>query len=170
MDHFKRYNDYYGHLAGDDCLRTVAKALASGWARVTGRSLWRRGFVVLLERIGPAAALDVAETILQRVRDLRIPHQGRQDDKTQVTVSIGIARSGLAGLSTAEDLLDCADRALYRAKRDGRDRVFEGGIDAILGAPLDHAELLTPKMSARGWWQRIPAALPAHLPRSSPGR
>jgi len=151
VDHFKRYNDYYGHLAGDDCLRTVAKALAVGLG--PGDRVGRYGgeeFVVLLERIGPAAALDVAETILQRVRDLRIPHQGRQDDKTQVTVSIGIARSGLAGLSTAEDLLDCADRALYRAKRDGRDRVFEGGIDAILGAPLDHAELLTPEDVRKG--------------------
>lgn len=151
VDHFKRYNDYYGHLAGDDCLRTVAKALTVGLG--PGDRVGRYGgeeFVVLLDRIGPAAALDVAETILQRVRDLRIPHQGRQDDKSQVTVSIGIARSGLAGLSTAEDLLDCADRALYRAKRDGRDRVFEGGIDAILGAPLDHAELLTPEDVRKG--------------------
>lgn len=151
VDHFKRYNDYYGHLAGDDCLRTVAKALAVGLG--PGDMVGRYGgeeFVVLLERIGPAAALDVAEAILQRVRDLQIPHQGRQDDKTQVTVSIGIARSGLAGLSTAEDLLDCADRALYRAKRDGRDRVFEGGIDAILGAPLDHTELLTPEDVRKG--------------------
>ena len=151
VDHFKRYNDYYGHLAGDDCLRTVAKALAVGLG--PGDRVGRYGgeeFVVLLDRIGPAAALDVAETILQRIRDLRIPHQGRQDDKSQVTVSIGIARSGLAGLSTAEDLLDCADRALYRAKRDGRDRVFEGGIDAILGAPLDHAELLTPEDVRQG--------------------
>ncbi|MCI1012134.1 MAG: GGDEF-domain containing protein [Pseudomonas sp. PGPPP4] len=151
VDHFKRYNDYYGHLAGDDCLRTVARALAVGLG--PGDRIGRYGgeeFVVLLDRVDPATALDVAENILQRVRDLQIPHQGRQDDKSQVTVSIGIARSGLAGLSTAEDLLDCADRALYRAKRDGRDRVFEGGIDAILGAPLDHAELLTPEDVRKG--------------------
>lgn len=151
VDHFKRYNDYYGHLTGDDCLRTVARALAVGLG--PGDRIGRYGgeeFVVLLDRVDPATALDVAENILQRVRDLQIPHQGRQDDKSQVTVSIGIARSGLAGLSTAEDLLDCADRALYRAKRDGRDRVFEGGIDAILGAPLDHAELLTPEDVRKG--------------------
>lgn len=151
VDHFKRYNDYYGHLAGDDCLRTVARALAVGLG--PGDRIGRYGgeeFVVLLDRVDPATALDVAENILQRVRDLQIPHQGRQDYKSQVTVSIGIARSGLAGLSTAEDLLDCADRALYRAKRDGRDRVFEGGIDAILGAPLDHAELLTPEDVRKG--------------------
>jgi len=151
VDHFKRYNDHYGHLAGDDCLRTVAKALATGLG--AGDRIGRYGgeeFVVLLERIGPAAALDVAEAILQRIRALQIPHQGRQDDKAHVTVSIGIARSGIAGLTSADDLLDCADRALYRAKRDGRDRVFEGGLDATLGAPLDHAELLTPEDIRKG--------------------
>jgi diguanylate cyclase (GGDEF)-like protein len=151
VDHFKRYNDHYGHLAGDECLRTVAKALAIGLG--PGDRVGRYGgeeFVVLLERIGPAEAFRMAEAILQRIRSLQIPHQGRQDDKAYVTVSIGIARSGIAGLNTADDLLDCADRALYRAKREGRDRVFEGRIDAVPGAPLDRAELLTPEDVRKG--------------------
>lgn len=151
VDHFKRYNDHYGHLAGDECLRTVAKTLAIGLG--PGDLVGRYGgeeFVVVLERVAPAEALTVAETILQRIRALQMPHQGRQDDKSYLTVSIGIARSGIAGLSSADDLLDCADRALYRAKRDGRDRVFEGGTDAVLGAPLDHADLLTPDDIRKG--------------------
>lgn len=146
VDHFKRYNDYYGHLAGDNCLRTIAKTLAVGLG--PGDLVGRYGgeeFVVVLERVDAAEALFVAETILQRIRSLRIPHQGRQDDKNYITVSIGIARSGVAGLSSADDLLDCADRALYRAKRDGRDRLFEGGIDTILGESPNHADLLTPE-------------------------
>ena len=151
VDHFKRYNDHYGHLAGDECLRTVAKTLAIGLG--TGDLVGRYGgeeFVVVLDHVDPAEALSVAEAILKRIRALQIPHQGRQDDKTYVTVSIGIARSGIAGLSTADDLLDCADRALYRAKRDGRDRVFEGGTDTVLGTPLDHADLLTPDDIRKG--------------------
>lgn len=151
VDHFKRYNDHYGHLPGDECLRTVATTLAVGLG--AGDLVGRYGgeeFVVILRHAGPAQALAAAETILQRIRDLQIPHQGRQDDKTYVTVSIGIARSGIVGLSTADDLLDCADRALYRAKRDGRDRVFEGGVEVVLGAPLEHAALLTPDDVRKG--------------------
>ncbi len=145
VDHFKRYNDHYGHLAGDKCLRALASTLSVGLG--PGDVVGRYGgeeFVVVLEHVDPAEARNIAEAILGRVRALEIPHQGRQDGKSYVTVSIGIARSGIEGLNTADDLLDCADRALYRAKRDGRDRVFEGGINTVLGAPLEHPDLLTP--------------------------
>ena len=139
IDHFKAYNDHYGHRQGDDCLHRVAQTLAATAARA-GDLVARFGgeeFAVLLPGCSIEETTALAERIAAAVRALAIPHE-RSGTAPRVTVSIGAA-SLLPGLpphrreatpaapSTREDpceeLLDRADRALYAAKAGGRDRV-----------------------------------------------
>lgn len=117
VDHFKRYNDALGHLAGDDCLRRVASALRACLKRPTDL-LARYGgeeFVCLLPDTDLAGAIGVAQLMEQAVRDLALPHPGVQGC---VTISLGVA----AGPQAAA-LVQAADQALYLAKAAGRSRV-----------------------------------------------
>jgi diguanylate cyclase (GGDEF)-like protein len=111
VDHFKSYNDRYGHPAGDEALSRVARAIRS--AARGGDGVHRIGgeeFAVLLAA-GHAESLDVAHRIRRAVATVG---QGR------ITVSAGVAT---AGDEDAQTLIDRADRALYRAKDRGRNRV-----------------------------------------------
>lgn len=130
IDHFKLYNDTYGHLAGDECLKLVAKALANSVER-EGDLVARYGgeeFVVILSCTNGDAAIAIAEKICQRVRQLEIPH--RHSSTNYVTTSIGVSWViPLPGISP-EQLILAADRALYLAKQNGRDRVVYLDIDA----------------------------------------
>jgi diguanylate cyclase (GGDEF)-like protein len=140
VDYFKRFNDTYGHVAGDRCLREVAQAVA-GRARRAGEMAARYGgeeFAVLLPHSGDADAKKLAELICATVRERRIPHSA-SEVAPYVTVSIGVASiSGMpqyaAALSRdsaapaasppgATVLIEAADQALYRAKMSGRNRV-----------------------------------------------
>jgi len=124
VDHFKPFNDRYGHLVGDDCLRRVAKALKAALKRPTDL-LARYGgeeFAVLLPETDEAGALAVGRVLCEQVQALAIPH----DDNPGVgvvTVSIGVAQHPAGGLGQAAALLALADGALYRAKSDGRNQV-----------------------------------------------
>jgi diguanylate cyclase (GGDEF)-like protein len=125
IDHFKKYNDHYGHLAGDACLRQVAMAL-QGSARQGVDIIARYGgeeFAAIMPGADTDTARSIAERMRQSVIGLGAPHA--QSDIGSVSVSIGIAASALAGAITAEALIHLADGALYDAKRDGRDRVCE---------------------------------------------
>jgi diguanylate cyclase (GGDEF)-like protein len=117
VDHFKRVNDRYGHLAGDDALRRVAAVLRSGVraADTVGR-FGGEEFVAGLPGAGDVDALAVAERLRARVRGVR-PTGGEP-----ISVSIGAACAPADGVRLP-DLLAAADRALYRAKQAGRDRV-----------------------------------------------
>lgn len=122
IDHFKRYNDLYGHPAGDDCLRHVALALRD----LLGRDalIARYGgeeFMVLLSKCSLDQALVLANQLCRGVRDLGIEQAMRTDDLEVVTISVGIGASSAA--LSAEHLIEIADRSLYRAKRSGRNRV-----------------------------------------------
>lgn len=122
VDHFKRFNDFYGHQAGDDCLRAVAGAL-SGGVRRNGEVAARFGgeeFAILLPGHDPSAALVAAERLRRTVAGLSLPHAARPDGDL-VTISAGAAT--LAEPGESADLIAAADQALYRAKSSGRNRV-----------------------------------------------
>ena len=125
IDHFKLFNDTYGHQAGDEVLRSVAQA-ASACVSRPGDVLARTGgeeFICLLPHAQREGATAVAERIRQAVGALEIPHTG--SDIGRVTVSLGVASVHPDQADTSADLLRAADRALYRAKADGRDRVAQ---------------------------------------------
>lgn len=143
LDHFKAFNDLYGHQVGDDCLRTVAACVTTSVrrprdfvARYGGEEL-----AVILPETDSVGALTVAETVRQAIEELKIPHAGNREGDGYVTVSGGAttAVASLRGtIKMPEGLLLTADSALYRAKRQGRNRV-EG---SILLAPLEFESLL----------------------------
>ncbi|MCZ8253110.1 MAG: diguanylate cyclase [Hylemonella sp.] len=121
IDHFKRYNDRYGHLAGDACLRQVA-AILYDCAQRTGELVARYGgeeFALLL----PGADGDVAMTVAQRCMDevakARILHADSPVAE-HLTVSIGVATVVASQDLVPESLVRCADEALYRVKSSGR--------------------------------------------------
>jgi diguanylate cyclase (GGDEF)-like protein/PAS domain S-box-containing protein len=127
-DRFKLYNDRYGHLAGDECLRSIATQLA-GIAQRPGDVAARYGgeeFVLLLANTDGHGALNVATRLGGLIQELQMPHEGNAGIGV-VTVSIGVATAWPAdrqrGLEGLTDLLAAADAALYRAKSEGRNRV-----------------------------------------------
>ena len=127
LDHFREFNDHYGHQAGDDCLRAVA-AVLSFRARSSDVPARYGGeeFALLLPDTGAGGALEVAEQIRLAICRLRIPHSGNSAGGLLVSSSHGVATAlALAGgrVSTAEGLLLAADNALYKAKVDGRNRI-----------------------------------------------
>ncbi len=124
VDYFKRFNDTYGHGAGDSCLRSVADCLRASARRTDDRAARYGGeeLALILPDTDEKVAVGLAEELCARLRDLRIPHTG--SDKGIVTVSIGVATLARGSLPTdAARLIARADEALYTAKRDGRDGV-----------------------------------------------
>ncbi len=123
VDFFKLYNDTYGHLAGDDCLKRVTAALLSSLrasdfaARYGGEE-----FVTLLYESDKEGALVTAERIRAKVESLQIPHQSSQISP-YVTVSLGMATFVPSDGSAPDHLINMADQMLYRAKNNGRNRV-----------------------------------------------
>ncbi len=129
IDHFKKYNDNYGHIAGDRALKQVAEVIR-GSARRASDLVFRYGgeeFCVVSSGVNSSDALFIAESIIDGVRDLNTPHASGENG--QLTVSIGLTYArGLDGFDT-EALLRRADRALYAAKTGGRDRIEIDGDD-----------------------------------------
>lgn len=124
IDHFKAYNDHYGHPAGDACLRDIARSMAEVAKRpgdVTAR-IGGEEFAILLPDTPREDAQRLAELIRKRVFSLKLPHAASAA-AGQVTVSLGVAASNQWGIDSPNDLLSAADRALYRAKRSGKNRV-----------------------------------------------
>lgn len=126
IDAFKIYNDTYGHLAGDACLERVAHAIdkAVGADGVTAR-YGGEEFAVLLKPRHTRQPKEIAERIRQAVLKLNIPHEG-YNPLRKVSVSIGVAEHLPAADGEKTDLVEAADRALYQAKRSGRNRVSVG--------------------------------------------
>lgn len=136
VDHFKAFNDRYGHLAGDECLRKVAKALSRTATRATDLVARYGGeeFAVLLPGTGRAEALAIADKLRLAVKKLAIVHAA-SGVAAVVTISVGVATTQVRGEGRArlgeqtgperecEDLLHQADQALYAAKEAGRDTV-----------------------------------------------
>ncbi len=131
VDWFKRFNDTYGHVAGDACLNQVAQAAQSCIVRENDL-LARYGgeeFTAILYKTDASGAAVVAERVLNAIRALDIPHA--ESPRGRVTASIGVAGCKALTLSDPQTLLKAADRALYAAKTAGRDRIH---IDALGGA------------------------------------
>ncbi|MCB1049377.1 MAG: diguanylate cyclase [Acidobacteria bacterium] len=120
IDFFKKFNDRYGHLAGDDCLRQVASALKAGLNR-PGDMLARYGgeeFVCLLPETAPDGAMELATRLEHFVRELAVEHL--DSELGTVTISLGVAGRPANAPGTPEGLLALADAQLYRAKKNGR--------------------------------------------------
>jgi diguanylate cyclase (GGDEF)-like protein len=133
VDRFKAYNDTYGHLAGDDALRTVAAQLQASVR--TGDAVYRYGgeeFVLLLPDQDLARATVAVERVRRAVRAAGLTSAGSEHGV--VTVSAGISACTGSPADSSKRLLDTADQALYSAKAHGRDRVV-----ASCGQPAELA-------------------------------
>lgn len=122
IDHFKEYNDTYGHPMGDECLHTVATALRN---TLTEGFLARYGgeeFAIILPGTGSDASIAIAEKLLNSVQQLAIPHQSSRTIDV-VTISIGCSTVTPKEADDPIMLLEQADVALYRAKTSGRNQV-----------------------------------------------
>ena len=129
VDHFKKFNDEYGHLAGDACLQAVAKILAEQ-ARRPADVVARFGgeeFVLLLPNTDATGCRQIGEAIRQSLAQLGIVHALNFPSK-QLTVSIGGTTTSCGGAqASCLSLVEAADCALYSAKKDGRDRLVMSG-------------------------------------------
>ena len=137
IDHFKPYNDTYGHLCGDDCLRGVAAVLKRSSLR-PGDLAARYGgeeFVLLLPSTEAPGATQVAERIRAEVEELEIPHTSSPTAQ-HVTVSVGVAAGIPRTGDTPQTFIEAADRALYVSKNSGRNRVTT----ELQAARSEHAE------------------------------
>ncbi|MCC7633795.1 GGDEF domain-containing protein [Stenotrophomonas rhizophila] len=129
IDHFKTFNDRFGHPLGDACLRAVATALAGCATRGTDVVARYGGeeFAVVVPAASRDGVLALAETMRTAVERLRLPSQDPQRP-VSVTVSIGMARVEAVGGSDPAALVAATDAALYLAKRRGRNQVAEGAL------------------------------------------
>ncbi|HEY4081915.1 MAG TPA: diguanylate cyclase [Burkholderiaceae bacterium] len=124
LDHFKQFNDYYGHLAGDTCLQEVAKAMQACMGRAHDL-LARYGgeeFVVLLPNTGEANAIKVVERLRQAVAELGMVH-ANSPTAPYITLSVGVRTVVPGPEGSPEAMLRAADEALYQAKAQGRNRM-----------------------------------------------
>ncbi|MBF0344991.1 MAG: diguanylate cyclase [Nitrospirae bacterium] len=124
IDFFKGYNDTYGHKAGDECIRSVAKVLQEALKRPSDVVARYGGeeFVVLLPETSIDGAVRVGELMRSEVEQLGIPHVSSKT-ANHVTVSVGVADLIPSHNITMEELIASADKALYKAKHEGRNRV-----------------------------------------------
>lgn len=123
IDHFKRYNDRYGHPAGDACLQAVARALAGGLSRPHDLVARYGGeeFACILPQTDAAGARNIALSLLEAIRCLAMPHEDNEGGI--VTASFGVATQFPDGETAPERLIAQADAQLYEAKEGGRNRV-----------------------------------------------
>ncbi len=125
IDHFKKYNDHYGHLAGDTVLIRTAKAISEVISRKTDTVARWGGeeFAVLLPYADPRGAGNIALAVREAVEKLNVPHKKTLLPRKVLTVSIGAATIRPAKGKSALELVALADQVLYAAKNNGRDRI-----------------------------------------------
>ena len=123
IDHFKKYNDHYGHQAGDQCLKSVAQTLEANAKRASDLAARYGGeeFSLVLAETDAATAMILAEGVCQAVESLQLPHE--MAPTGVITISVGVATSTSDVYQDADALLRAADVALYRAKHNGRNQV-----------------------------------------------
>lgn len=123
VDHFKKYNDYYGHLQGDTCLKELASLVKEVSTRHDGFVARYGGeeLIVLLPNADEQRALQITQMIRASIAERAIPHD-KSPTSMCVTISIGIATATTNQFETIEQLITAADHALYQSKREGRNR------------------------------------------------
>ncbi|MDF3199085.1 diguanylate cyclase [Pseudomonas sp. 1912-s] len=123
IDWFKQYNDHYGHVLGDECLRQIARLIGKNTNRPADLAARYGGeeFVILLPETELAGAVKIAEDVRSAIEAAKIEHRGSKAGI--VTISAGVASIHQDGVIVASDLLEKADSLLYRAKSLGRNRV-----------------------------------------------
>lgn len=124
IDFFKHYNDFYGHQAGDDCLKQVATSFKASLNRGTDLAARYGGeeFVAVLPDTDGPGAIELAEMIRKTIEDLKIDHE-KSFVKKYITVSIGVATLIPTKGSSQSEIISIADHALYGAKNEGRNKV-----------------------------------------------
>ena len=124
IDYFKKYNDTYGHQAGDECLRQVATTISGALRRPADMAARYGGeeFVVVLPNFKLENSAKFGETIRAKIEALKMEHK-QSDTNPFITVSLGIASVVPSSISSYEELVGAADKALYSAKNKGRNRV-----------------------------------------------
>ncbi len=133
IDHFKHFNDRYGHMAGDDCLRAIAGVIGETVSRGGDFSARYGGeeFVVLLPGTGIEGAHLIAERIRAAVEERGIPHAGGPGRVVTLSAGVAVLTPG-SRFPSAQSLVDLADEGLYEAKERGRNRVVvRDGNDAV---------------------------------------
>ncbi|MCL2844655.1 MAG: sensor domain-containing diguanylate cyclase [Chitinivibrionia bacterium] len=123
IDFFKKYNDTYGHQKGDECLKSVAKALTETLSR-TDDFVARYGgeeFVVVLPHTDEDGAKTVAQTMIEQVRNLNITHE-KNEPVGFVSISIGITTGKVSHTHNGDNYIKLADEALYKSKENGRNQ------------------------------------------------
>jgi len=125
VDYFKAYNDYYGHLQGDECLIQVAQAISQVVRRPADLVARYGGeeFVVILPNTDGSGAVQVAQLIQEQIRQLQSPHV-KSDVSPYITLSLGISSIIQSCKMSSEQLVNAADRALYQAKQQGRNQII----------------------------------------------
>jgi diguanylate cyclase (GGDEF)-like protein len=127
IDYFKVFNDTFGHLAGDECLRQVAQVISQVLKR-PGDLAARYGgeeFAIILPRTNAMGAMEIAEALRLAVRQINVPLQCPEKwslPRVTVTVSVGVATTIPYADLSSNDLIMAADKALYQSKQQGRDR------------------------------------------------
>ena len=123
VDHFKAFNDCYGHQAGDDCLRQVASMLKAVGRRPADLAARYGGeeFAIVLPATAMEGAVDVAKSLARAIDGMSIPH-ARSGVSRTISLSQGIASLIPAQDTTPESVIQLADQALYQAKQQGRNR------------------------------------------------
>ncbi|WP_250654957.1 GGDEF domain-containing protein [Alkalimarinus coralli] len=124
IDEFKLYNDFYGHLKGDDCIKMIANTLMSSLKRATDLAARFGGeeFALILPNTTEQDANKLAEQVRESVEELNIMHE-KSSVQNYITLSMGVYNAIPTKMLRSEDYLGLADKALYHAKQTGRNRV-----------------------------------------------
>lgn len=123
VDYFKKYNDHYGHQAGDECLKIVARTLLTSARRASDLAARYGGeeFSIVLADTDATTARRLAEEVRQAIESLDMPHESSRAG--MLTISVGLATMAGEAYNDVDSLLRAADEALYRAKHGGRNQV-----------------------------------------------